>query len=544
MPFPLSLRLSFVFGLIALAACLSARADSPLAFAPADTPYAFATDGVSPEIADAWIERDEALPALYLPILERLLAQPASETADPADAKRGRALLKALQSELKGHGLAALFERWGLARSPRAAVFGMGLRPVARIELADPARFEGRLVALLRRAGIDHAASELESVRYWRLGARAEAPTFLLGLHEGQLVLTIAVTSEAGEEPDLRSVFGLQRPTHTLLDSGDLPALNARLGFVHGGSGFVDSRRLMAEMMKQAPEPTSEDSARCRARAETLLADWPRLAVGVAELSPDHYRVRYVLETSPELLPRLASLQAPSPGPGPQLPAPLELAVGFQPQALRSLLTDPGPALRGDCLGEVQLALWFSRLSTALSDPRLLAVSEKLSGLRLRLDELRTPMEPDGPSLRGSIVGLARSQEALDQLISEAPKDLTLPETGGPAVPLSAAAGQPEWMQLFMARSDTSLGLAFGEDSAAALPAELKAPTQAQPALIELSLSGPYWAAKLRELAANDRDSSAMFGPTLHGLEQAKHTRMRLAATEFGLELETEVRYR
>lgn len=544
MSFPLSLRCSFVLGLTTLCACLPARADSPLAYAPADTAYAFATDGVPAEIADAWIERDEALPALYLPMLERMLAQPAAEAADPADAKRSRALLKALQSELKGHGLAALFERWGLARSPRAAVYGIGLRPVARIELADPARFETRLRALLRRAGMGETEAEFESVRYWRLGANADAPAFLLGLHDEQLVLALADKSEAGEGSDLRTVFGLQRPARSLLDSGELQTLNARLGFVHGGSGFVDTRRLFAELMKQAPEPSGEDSARCRASADSLLADWPRLAAGVAEFSPDHYRVRYVLEASPELVPRLAALQGPSPGTGSPAPAPLEMALGFQPGALRALLTDPGPALRGDCVGEVQLALWLSRLSAAISDPRLLAVSEKLSGLRVRLDEVRTPTEAQGPHLRGSVVALARSQVALEQLISEAPKDLPLPEIGGPAVPLSAAAGQPEWMQMFMARSNSSLGLAFGEDSAAELPAELKASTPAQPALIELSLSGPYWAGKLRELMASNPDSSAMFGPSLHNLEQAQRTRLRLAASEFGIEFETEVHYR
>jgi hypothetical protein len=329
MPTTLSLRLAFSLGLSALFACAPAGAHAPLAYAPADTAYAFASDGLPPEIAAAWIARDEALPALYLPLLERMLEQPAGQATDAAQDKRSRGLLKALRSELDGHGLAALFERWGLSQTPRAVLFGLGLRPVARIDLADPERFQGRLEALLRRAGMADAAAEIEGVRYWRFGGPGESSGPLLGLHDGQLVLSLLNSAEAEQAPLLRAVLGIETPASSLLESGGLDALNTRLGFTAGGSGFVDTRRLLAQLLELGPEAAREGNTHCRARADELLADWPRLSVGMAALSADAYRVRYVLEASPELATRLASLQGPTPGFGARAPAPLELVVGL-----------------------------------------------------------------------------------------------------------------------------------------------------------------------------------------------------------------------
>ncbi len=164
--------------------------DDPLAFVPDDTPYVFANvESMPADVVARYMKQSDAQFGQWrqqLKKLEDALAEGADKTsaADTSDldeansdavgedssevaheesnksakgeASRRRALawLRAFSAELEpSTGMLALMQRMGLDASLKTAVYGVGLVPVWRTTLADPAAFEAFVERLQKAAG-------------------------------------------------------------------------------------------------------------------------------------------------------------------------------------------------------------------------------------------------------------------------------------------------------------------------------------------------------------------------------------------------------
>src|SRR5690606_32966346 len=137
----------------------------------------------------------------------------------------------------------------GLDTQALSAVYGVGLVPVARLTLADPAAFRAFVARLEQRSGETLPTGRVDDVDYWQLTS-AEAPLRgVFALHGNHLVATIA---PVGDDAALRSLLGIERPANALRDGGELAALNARYGFSPYASGYVDSARIVALLTSPA----------------------------------------------------------------------------------------------------------------------------------------------------------------------------------------------------------------------------------------------------------------------------------------------------
>ena len=128
---------------VALAACSHKDKNAPLAFVPADTPYAAANLAV---LDDDTRQALLAQADLQLPSqLAQMEAYATRLQADDPDAAR---LVRAFAAEFKGKTIEGFAQANGLDLRGRFAFYGEGMAPVLRIELADPKAFEdfvGRL---------------------------------------------------------------------------------------------------------------------------------------------------------------------------------------------------------------------------------------------------------------------------------------------------------------------------------------------------------------------------------------------------------------
>src|SRR5690606_29231555 len=124
--------------------------DAPLAWAPADTPYAMGQDQPFPEaLANQWVDRAD--PAI--PVYVRNLRQFSRLAAERPDAGLAPRLLDALADELDGRRTREVLAAAGLAPTSRMALYGLGLVPVLRMELADPDAFRALVARLERKSG-------------------------------------------------------------------------------------------------------------------------------------------------------------------------------------------------------------------------------------------------------------------------------------------------------------------------------------------------------------------------------------------------------
>ena len=147
--------------LILLLTCLirtaSAASDSLLEHVPADTPFLYAvTEPLSEDVAKRWFDfkNSMAMNRLQLQLmLDKDAARPKDDLGLRMDASV-RHLLTALRDELEFTSQEEFARRTGLQLGGRLVIYGVGLLPVARLELADVAAFRKLLKRLKRAWGV------------------------------------------------------------------------------------------------------------------------------------------------------------------------------------------------------------------------------------------------------------------------------------------------------------------------------------------------------------------------------------------------------
>jgi hypothetical protein len=364
-------------------------ADDPLTFVPSDTPYVFANIDPAPaDVTAEWIGKiDKAgkigdIYASQLDAMAQLIRDQAEKNADcPPDvaavsdgpapdtsnpnadspdaaksdaakpdadstdaaataaagtagnchgmnaAQRDKALklIDAVKSEVAGKDVHGLMDLLGVSPQTHFAVYGIGLVPVLRLELAKPDNLRATIARIETKSGSKLTTAKIGTLDYWVVdGGKSDSPLRgVFAISGKQLVATIAPLKAA--DPDMRALFGLDKPAKSLAQSDDLAALNKRMGYLTYGTGYFDSARLMA-VLKAPPTPLetaflnsmggkkpSIDPV-CAAEYDAIAATWPRASIGYTDLSVKHMALRGVIETKPDIAKDLMRLRAPMPG--------------------------------------------------------------------------------------------------------------------------------------------------------------------------------------------------------------------------------------
>jgi hypothetical protein len=444
-------------------------ADSPLlAYVPAETPY-------------FWANRLALTPEVSLELMRRGGFDPEVAKGNFADVRRdmgdedGRAfaLLEALIDEMGDLREAESYARLGLSPNPHYALYGVGLVPVARLQIVDAERFGAFIERLLAILELEVQRSDTEAGKLWRL-AVDQAQVRLL-VSADQAVLS-AARAEVSEE-SLRLLMGLERPTRSLADSGELIELEQRHGFTPHGSGRLDLARLLAEIRQPSnalgrelfPEVVLEGA--CREELEGVARRFPGLALGTRKLDLEGIEAALIVLTDAELAADLATLPAPVPGMGrPQ--GLVSLGFGIQLPRLTTLLGRWASALSSApyrCDPISALNETAGGMRQAAANPALLMAAPAVSGLMLRLDRLDVG-DLEHPDFAG--VGV---------LASPSPQGLVamggafLPPLAGlglapgdEARPLPADLIQGPLRSAWVALSERAIAMAFNADGQAA----------------------------------------------------------------------------
>lgn len=490
---------------IGLAACgrKQPAADNgvPLAYAPADTPYAFANLEPAPApVLAAQSRRMQMVWSSVFGMYDEMLANAESLPERP------KRITRALLDELRARDTLDKLREIGIKPDARYAFYGVGLVPVMRLELGDPAAFKATIARIETKIGEQVPTGKAGTQDYWQVGNAQFA--FAFALEGSHLVATFwpADASDAVKQ----ALLGATRPARSLLDTGTLQALARQYGYLPYGEGYVDAVALV-QRLSTAPAGSDLDIAKamhlpsegaitdpaCKAEMLGIAQNFPRLVVGTEGLAPDKVTAAMQLEIAAPLAKAIADTIAPAPGSGAASDGLLDVAVSLPLLRLKDFWIRQAEANAAKPYACPALAGFNhafrdgkSKLDTTIPPP----LSE-LTGARMVLTKFAAASGRTKPDFAGKILYATSNPLGaigMAQLALPALKDTKITPDGNPvALPASLApAGVPP---LTVAVNDKAIALAAGKGEEAGLHDFLVAPPAATPVFMRLHFSGAIY---------------------------------------------------
>ncbi|MFT3791349.1 MAG: hypothetical protein QM741_09745 [Rudaea sp.] len=492
-------------GAAVLAACAKPQSGSepPLAYAPADTPYAYANLEPPPKaMIDWWQRQMSSLMPILLDTYDGLLEK--RKTQGDGGAK----ILAGLLDELRGRDTFEKLREIGYKPDARMAVYGIGFVPVARLELADPAAFKAMIARVEGKAGEKIPTGKTGDQEYWQFGD--DDVTVAVAVQGAHLVATLW---PAGANDTVRQLLlGVTRPASNLLDAGSLQAIAKKYRFSPYGEGYLDIAALVQrftttqtgsdlEIARALKLPTyiADANPVCAGEAKAIAQKFPRLVVGAEAYAPPQLSVAVQLETEPALAQALMAAFIAAPGTGAPAQGLVDIGLATPLLKLKDFWLKQADAVAAKpfaCPEFADLNETFAKsrqqLGATISPP-----FSDLTGLRLTLDRLDLRKDAKAPDVAARLLigsnnplaAIGMAQMALPQL-----KDLQIRPDGKPvALPAGLVPASAQLPPVSVATTDKAIALAAGQGEDAALATFFAAPPSPTPVFLRIHFSGALY---------------------------------------------------
>ncbi|HWG11199.1 MAG TPA: hypothetical protein VN693_06840 [Rhodanobacteraceae bacterium] len=495
--------------LLAIAGCGKHVDDNaPLAYAPADTPYLFANFKPAPDdVRKAWIKRSATLmqysSASYKhiadslrdrnPDLARVLDQVAVEMAD----------MKSPEEVVK---------TTGFSQAAHFAIYGIGIAPVARMELADPNAFRALVARMEKSVGHPFVTARLDNQDYWVIGGANDKLHLLLAVEDKQVVATLA---PANAEPALlKQLLGLSKPDSSAADT--LARIDADHGYTDYGSGYLDLPKLLARISDPKDPVTlaytsglgvsaPNDDPSCPAEFASIGAQAPLASFGYQQFEANQIRGSLDISLSAPLRGLLMAMKQPVPGMTAAADSSLlDVVIVLPLQKLQAFWQARAQAVAAQpykCPSLAMLNQGFQAMANALQQQQLPPQAASILGARFTLDQLVLGSNPAAQTQMAGRFQLASADTA--SLLGEMQKNLpqlALVDVKADGKPIAVAL-PPQLQplaggntQAWLAADTHSLALAFGNGEDGKLGDMLKADAGDGSRLMRMHFDGKLYA--------------------------------------------------
>jgi hypothetical protein len=485
-----------------------------------------------------------------------------------ADTEKALKLLDAIKTEVAGKDFKGVLDLFGVSMQNHYAFYGIGLVPVMRIELDKPDNLRATIGRVETTSGSKMGTGKVGGLDYWYIdgsewGAKSDkAPPFrfLLAISGKQAIATVAPAKAT--DADLRILLGLDKPAKSLADSGDLAALNKRMGYTNYGSGYFDSARLVAVL--KAPATPLENSflaamgekekpkvdATCAKEYDELAAAWPGVNFGVSELNPQHVDVRGVLQTRADIAKDLMTLRAAMPGMDAAKDSFFHFGLSMDLTKLPDLATKYADATAKSpwqCDKLVGLNKTMDDSKTKANNPMVIGYAPKFHGLHVIVDKLELKDDSPMPDIAALVVIGSNDPNSLLAMAGSFMPDIAkagLKSDGAPK-PMPPLPMLPPNTPVFAAMTDKLLAVSVGAGEDAKLGAAMKLDDSQQPLLAAGAKGDIYHliAKQMRKSAqtTQDPEAKAMFERQAKSMDMEadwfRRAEIRVEPTEQGIEL-------
>jgi len=548
-----------LLGAILLGACSSQSqdADAPLAFVPADTPYVYANlEPLPAAVTDQWSRRMQQYWPHLFGMYDDLLQKAAAEKSD-AQAQRWLKIARVLLDELKTRDSWDKLRQIGLKPDGHVAFYAIGVVPVLRMELGDPAAFRAEIAAIESKTGEKLAVAKTGPQEYWQLGNDKLAAA--VAIEGKQLVVTMLPPSAS--DPLKQSLLGVIRPAQNLGTAGTLQALTKQYNYSPYGAGYVDFVRLTerfssaatgtdAEFAKALGLPENTMDATCRGEYLEIARKFPRFVMGAEELSAQRMRVGAQLEIESGLAQQFAAAIGAAPGTGEAGAGVLDLSIALPVLKLKDFWLKQAQNVSAKpyaCASLAKLNDGF-RQSAAKVDVTVPPPFSDALGVRATLDSFSLDAAAKTPDASGKLLFASNNPQtamAMAQLAVPGLAKLKLAADGKAVALPPGTLPMASAPALSVAMSDKAIAIAAGTGPASALENYLRAPAAGESVFLRLYFSGQIYAMmaqafdKLEALMPADQRNRYEQQKTMFGLyEKAlRAVDITLTATPSGIAL-------
>ncbi len=478
--------------------------DAPLAYVPADTPYAYANiEPTPPAIYDAWSQRMKGYWPTLMQMYQGMLAQASAAKSDP-DSARAIKIASAILDEFNTDDPIARARAIGFKPDARFALYGLGMVPVIRVELGDPAALKAEIAKIETKVGEKIPVATVGNQEYWHIGD--DKAMGVAAIEGKQLVLSILPT--AADDALKQAILGLTKPAQTLAAAGTLQATAKLYGYSNYGIGFVDFVRLTerltnpatgtdAAFAKALSLPLTGTDPACRADYLEIAHKFPRLVAGVEELSAQRVRVGGQLEMDASIAQPLAAALGAAPGTGAAGGGVLDMSLSLPILKLKDFWLKQADAVAAKpytCPQLLSINEGFAS-SRAKADVTVPPPFSDLTGVRFTLDNFDMKDGASVPDVSAKLemrtsnplAVMAMAQLAVPQLatlkVAQDGKAVAIPPG---IVPMST---QP----LAVAMTTDALGLSSGPGEDATLGAYLAEPVAKDPVFLRMHFTGKMY---------------------------------------------------
>jgi hypothetical protein len=488
-----------------LAACGKPQpsADHPLAYAPADTPYAWANLEPQPQAMIDWSSHQmHAVMPVVIDMYDGLLKQ------QKALGERETKILAAVLDELRGHDTLDKLRELGYKPDARTAIYGVGLVPVLRMELGDTAAFKAMIARVEAKVGEKIPTGKTGAQEYWQFGN--EDVQFVIAVQGSYLVATL--WPAAANDTVKQLLLGVTRPGKNLLDAGTLQAIAKKYNYSPYGEGYLDFA-VLAQRLSSAPTgvdleiakalklPTdvAKDSPVCVDEAKAIVQKFPRIVAGAETYAPPQLRVAMQFETEPALAQALMAALAAAPGTGAPAEGLFDVSLATPLLKLKEFWLKQADAVAAKpfaCPEFASINEMFAKSKQQLGVTIPPPFSD-LTGVRVTLDKLEPRKDskvPDAASrmligTNNPLAAVGMAQMAVPQL-----KDLKITTDGKPvALPAGLLPASAQLPPVWLAMTDKAIALSAGQGSEAMLGAYFAAPPSATPVFLRVHFSGALY---------------------------------------------------
>jgi hypothetical protein len=419
--------------------------------------------------------------------------------------ERTRRIVTALVDEARTHDDWNKLRAIGIKPDTRVALYGVGLVPVLRLELGDPAAFRAEVARVEQAAGAKLQVAKVGEQEYWQVGSKALVAAIAI---EGSHLVVTALPSSAGDDLK-RALLGLTRPGENLAAAGTLDALAKSHGFSPYGEGFVDFTRLAGRLTRPLQgsdadfadalglPPIATDAA-CRAEYLDIARHFPRVTAGAEEITAQRLRIRTQLEIEPGLAGQIAAAIGAAPGTADPNGGTVDFSIALPVLKLKDFWLAQTGAVAAKpyaCASLAPLNAAFAD-SGAKVDVTVPPPFSDLTGMRVSIDKFAYDAATGGtPQVAGKLLIATTNPMAalaMAQLVVPGLQKLKLATDGKPVV-LPADALPLKLPEVSVAMNDKAIAVATGAGEAAALGAYLVAPAATTPEFLRVSFRGAVY---------------------------------------------------
>lgn len=471
-----------------------------LKFIPAESPYFMATrEAMAEQDAFALYQRMQPMGSLDADLDE--LRETLPDIEDEVQ-RSMLTLLIAMGEELEGIESLEDAHALGLKMSPQAALYGLGILPVLRLELHDEDAFRETLQRILTKADLNPSTATTNGTEYWVL--TPEGPIKAILAIDDQQLLVSMVPQDASDDL-LAQVLGKTLPESSIGDTGALAELEQRHDFTPYGAGQIFSSRLFNELstpmhsgtraLMKAVDAEPLDLSTCQADIDRLTSRLPGLVMGMREYNIDRMEMNLILETDEDIVSDLRALTTKVPGFG-SAGGMASFGLGLDLPVLTQTIQKYAQEVRENpfsCDELQDLNSSWNEINMAVNNPITQMMGSSLSGFNARIDSLAMK---NGDPIATGVLALA-SQNPMS-LLSTA--SAFLPELGalglepgGEARKIKSTLLPPDMPSLYAAMSDTAIVLGAGISDSATLKEELDAPVSERDLLLHGHMTGEFY---------------------------------------------------